>query len=189
MFASEREFPELVNPVQMAFDPRGRLWVAVWKNYPHWQPTTAMDDKLLILEDTNGDGKADKRTVFAPDLQNPTGFEFYNGGVIVGQQPNVVFLKDTNGDDRYDVKEIILHGFDSADTHHAVNSFTFDPGGALYMQEGVFHRSQVETPWGPTVASGRRRRLSLRASKLAVRDLHSDELPESARPRLRLLGP
>ncbi|MCA1564001.1 MAG: HEAT repeat domain-containing protein, partial [Acidobacteria bacterium] len=151
LFASEKEFPELVKPVQMAFDTRGRLWIASWKNYPHWQPKTPMDDKLLILEDTNADGKADKRTVFAGDLNNPTGFEFYNGGVIVGQQPNVVFLKDTNGDDVYDVKEIILHGFDSADTHHAINSFTFDPGGALYMQEGVFHRTQVETPWGPPV--------------------------------------
>ena len=151
LFASEREFPELVNPVQMAFDTRGRLWVAVWKNYPHWQPKSPMDDKLLILEDTNADGKADKRTVFAGDLNNPTGFEFYNGGVILAQQPNVVFLRDTNGDDRYDTKEIILQGFDSADTHHAINSFTFDPGGALYMQEGVFHRTQVETPWGPTV--------------------------------------
>ena len=110
-----------------------------------------MDDKLLILEDTNGDGRADKRTVFAGDLNNPTGFEFYNGGVIVAQQPNVVFLKDTNGDDRYDTKEILLHGFDSADTHHAINSFTFDPGGALYMQEGVFHRTQVESPWAPVL--------------------------------------
>jgi glucose/arabinose dehydrogenase len=149
LFASEREFPELVKPVQMAFDPKGRLWVAAWKNYPHWQPKTPMDDKLLILEDSNGDGKADKSTIFAGDLNNPTGFEFWNGGVIVAQQPNLVFLKDTNGDDRYDTKEILLHGFDSADTHHAINSFTFDPGGALYMQEGVFHRTQVESPWGP----------------------------------------
>ena len=85
-----------------------------------------MDDKLLILEDTNGDGKADKSTVFAGDLNNPTGFEFWNGGVLVAQQPNLVFLKDTNGDDKYDTKEILLHGFDSADTHHAINSFTFD---------------------------------------------------------------
>ena len=68
---------------------------------------------------------------------------------MVAQQPNLVFLKDTNGDDKYDTKEILLHGFDSADTHHAINSFTFDPGGALYMQEGIFHRTQVETPWGP----------------------------------------
>ena len=151
LFASEKEFPELVNPVQMAFDTRGRLWVASWKTYPHWQPKTPMDDKLLILEDTNSDGRADKCTVFAGDLHNPTGFEFYNGGVLVGQQPNLVFLKDTDGDDRYDVKEIVLHGFDSADTHHAINSFVLDQGGALYMQEGVFHHTQVETPWGPTV--------------------------------------
>jgi glucose/arabinose dehydrogenase/lysophospholipase L1-like esterase len=149
LFASEKEFPELVNPVQMAFDTRGRLWVAAWKSYPHWQPKTPIDDKLLILEDTNGDGKADKCTVFAGDLQNPTGFEFWNGGVLVGQQPNLVFLKDTNGDDKYDTREIILHGFDSADTHHAMNSFTFDGGGALYFQEGIFHRTSVETPWGP----------------------------------------
>ena len=150
LFASEKEFPELVNPVQIAFDTRGRLWVAAWKNYPHWEPKTPMDDKLLILEDTNGDGKADKRTVFAGDLNNPTGFEFYNGGVILAQAPNLVFLKDTNGDDRYDTREILLHGFDTADTHHTINSFTFDPGGALYMGEGIFHRSQVESPWAPT---------------------------------------
>jgi glucose/arabinose dehydrogenase len=150
LFASEKEFPELVAPVQMAFDTRGRLWVGAWKNYPHWQPKTPMDDKLLILEDTNGDGKADKRTVFAGDLNNPTGFEFYNGGVIVAQAPKLIFLKDTNGDDKYDVKEILLTGFDTADTHHTINSFTFDPGGALYMQEGVFMRTQVESPWGPT---------------------------------------
>jgi hypothetical protein len=110
-----------------------------------------MDDKLLILEDTNGDGKADKRTVFAGDLNNPTGFEFYNGGVILAQAPNLVFLKDTNGDDKYDTKQILLGGLDTADTHHTMNSFTFDPGGALYFGEGIFHRSQVETPWGPTV--------------------------------------
>jgi glucose/arabinose dehydrogenase len=149
LFASEKEFPELVKPVQMAFDAKGRLWVAAWKNYPHWRPKTPLDDKLLILEDTNGDGKADKSAVFAGDLSNPTGFEFYNGGVLLAQQPNLVFLKDTNGDDKYDTKEILLHGFDSADTHHAINSFTFDQGGALYMQEGIFHRTQVETPWGP----------------------------------------
>ena len=88
LFASEKEFPELVNPVQMAFDTKGRLWVAVWPTYPHWKPKEQMNDKLLILEDTNGDGKADKcMTVFADDLHSPTGFEFWNGGVLVAQAP------------------------------------------------------------------------------------------------------
>jgi glucose/arabinose dehydrogenase len=170
LFASEKEFPELVNPVQIAFDTKGRLWVASWKSYPHWQPKTPMDDKLIILEDTNGDGKADKRTIFAGDLHNPTGFEFWNGGVIVAQAPNVVFLKDTNGDDKYDTKDILLSGFDTADTHHTINSFTFDPGGALYLQEGLFMRSQIESPWGPTVreADGAVFRYEPRTSKIEV---------------------
>ncbi len=103
----------------------------------------------MILEDTDGDGRADKCTTFAGDLQNPTGFEFWGGGVIVAQGPDILFLKDTNGDDKYDVKERIIHGMDTADTHHTANSFVLDPGGALYFQEGTFHHTQVETPWGP----------------------------------------
>ncbi len=153
LFAGEEEFPELVNPVQMAFDTKGRLWVAAWPTYPHWKPKNPMNDKLLIFEDTNGDGKADKMKVFADDLHNPTGFEFWNGGVLVAHAPDVFFLKDTDGDDKYDVKVRVLSGIDSADTHHTANSFTFDPGGALYFQEGTFHHTQVETPWRKTVRS------------------------------------
>lgn len=151
LFASEEQFPELINPVQMSFDTKGRLWVAAWPNYPHWKPTDPMNDKLLILEDTNGDGRADVCKTFAGDIHNPTGFEFWNGGVIVAQGPDILFLKDTDGDDKYDVKQRILHGVDTADTHHTSNSFTLDPGGALYFQEGTFHHSQVETAWGPPV--------------------------------------
>ncbi|HJZ89987.1 MAG TPA: PVC-type heme-binding CxxCH protein [Gemmataceae bacterium] len=151
LFASEKEFPELVNPVQMAWDTKGRLWVAVWPTYPHWKPKEEMNDKLLIFEDTDGDGKADKMTVFADHLSNPTGFEFYNGGVLVAQAPNVVFLKDTNGDDRADQRITVIGGVDSADTHHTSNSFTLDPGGALYFQEGTFHHTQVETPYSAPV--------------------------------------
>ena len=108
LFASEKEFPELAKPVQMSFDAKGRLWVAVWPTYPHWKPKEEMNDKLLILEDTNGDGKADKMTVFADDLHCPTGFEFYNGGVLVAQAPDLMFLKDTDGDDKADVRERVL---------------------------------------------------------------------------------
>ena len=148
LFADEAKWPELAKPVQMAWDTKGRLWVAVWPNYPHWKPTEPYNDKLLIFEDTDGDGKADTMKVFADNLQNPTGFEFYNGGVIVAQAPDLMYLKDTNGDDKADVQERILHGLDTADTHHTANSFVLDPGGALYFQEGTFHHSQVEDPYG-----------------------------------------
>lgn len=170
LFASEEMFPEMVNPVQMAFDTKGRLWVAVWETYPHWKPTEAMDDKLLILEDTNGDGKADVCKTFAGDIHNPTGFEFWNGGVLVAQGPDILFLKDTDGDDKYDVKERLIHGLDTADTHHTANSFALDPGGAMYFQEGTFHHSQVESPWGPVrrVANGAVFRYEPRAQKFDV---------------------
>lgn len=170
LFADESMFPELVKPVQMAFDTKGRLWVACWRTYPHWKPTEKMDDRLLILEDTNGDGKADKCTTFAGDIHNPTGFEFWNGGVLVAQGPDLLFLKDTDGDDKYDVKERIVHGFDTADTHHTINSFAMDPGGAVYMQEGTFHHSQIETPWGPPrrLANGGVFRYEPRSQKIDV---------------------
>jgi putative heme-binding domain-containing protein len=151
LFADENMFPELVNPVQMAWDARGRLWVAVWPTYPHWKPKEEMNDKILILEDTDGDGKADKCTVFADRLHCPTGFEFYGGGVLVAQAPDLLFLQDTDGDGKADVRRRVLHGLDSADTHHTSNSFALDPGGAVYFQEGTFHHTQVETPYGPPV--------------------------------------
>lgn len=149
LFADEAQFPELANPVQMSWDTRGRLWVAVWPTYPHWQPGKPINDKLLILEDTDGDGRADTCETFAGDLHNPTGFEFWNGGVIVANAPDLLFLKDTDGDDVADERERILHGLSSADTHHAANSFVLGPDGALYFQEGTFHMSQVESIYGP----------------------------------------
>jgi len=149
LFAGEKRFPELANPVQMSWDARGRLWVAVWPTYPHWKPDQPMNDKLVILEDTDGDGEADELTVFADGLHNPTGFEFWNGGVFVANAPDLLFLKDTDGDDVADVKERVLHGLSSADTHHSANSFVMGPDGALYFQEGIFHQSQVETAHGP----------------------------------------
>jgi len=149
LFASEEQFPELRNPVQFAFDARGRLWVTTMESYPMYVPGTPPNDKILIYEDTDGDGRADKQTVFADGLHIPTGIEFGRGGVFVAQQPNLMFLKDTDGDDVADVRWNVLHGFDSADSHHSISTFTYDQGGALYFQEGTFHHTQVETPYGP----------------------------------------
>ncbi len=149
LFASEEQFPELVSPVQMAFDPKGRLWVAAWPSYPERTPTSTVGDKLLIFHDTNGDGKADKVTTFLDDLNCPTGFQFYKDGVLVMQAPDLWFVRDTNGDGKADWKERVLMGMDSADSHHTANSMVLDPGGATYLSDGVFHRTQVETAIGP----------------------------------------
>jgi glucose/arabinose dehydrogenase len=149
LFASEVEFPDLEDPVSMTFDAKGRLWVGTMPSYPMYLPGTKPNDKVLILEDANNDGKADRCTTFADGLHLPIGIELGDGGVYLSQMPNLMFLKDTNGDDRADTRELIMHGFDTADSHHALHAFTWDPGGALYWQEGTFHYSQTETPYGP----------------------------------------
>lgn len=150
LFASEKEFKDLANPVQIAFDNKGRLWVATMASYPHYKiGDPKPEDKLIILEDTNNDGKADKQTTFAGDLHIPIGFEISPEGVYVSQSGSLVLLKDTNGDDKYDVKEVILSGFDDHDTHHAISAFCADPSGAIVMGEGVFLHSNVETAYGP----------------------------------------
>jgi azurin len=148
LFASEKEFPEIANPLAMTFDTRGRLWVLTSPTYPHVLPGVPPHDKLVILDDVNQDGRADKLMVFADGLYIPTGFELGDGGAYVSQQPNLVFLRDTNGDGRADERRIVLHGFGTEDSHHSIHAFTWGPGGDLYFQEGTFLHSQVETPYG-----------------------------------------
>ena len=149
LFADEKRFPELANPCQMSFDNKGRLWVGCMPSYPHWRPGDAKPtDRLIILEDTNNDGRADKRTVFADDLHLCIGFELAAEGVYVSQADSLILLTDTDGDDKYDVKEYLASGFDDHDTHHAFSAFTTDPSGAIMMGEGVFLISHVETVYG-----------------------------------------
>ena len=150
LFASEKEFPNLANPMQLSFDDRGRLWVATMPTYPAYRPGDQLpNDKILIYEDTNGDGRADKETVFADKLNLPIGFEFAPEGVYLSQEPNLMLLRDTDGDDKADVREIVLGGFDTHDTHHAISAYCADPSGAFLMGEGVFLHSNVETAYGP----------------------------------------
>lgn len=148
LFASEKDFP-LANPVAATFDAKGRLWVATMPSYPNYLPGNPPNDKILVLEDTDGDGKADKHTVFADSLYLPLGFELGDGGVYLTQAPDFIFLKDTNGDDVADSREVLLSGFGTEDSHHTLNTYTWGPDGALYMNMGTFLHTQVETPYGP----------------------------------------
>lgn len=153
LFADEEMFPELVNPVQMQVDGKGRLWVAAWATYPKWEPLKEMDDALLILHDDDKDGVADRCVEFAK-VHNPLGFEFWNGGVIVTSQPDILFLKDTDGDDVADVRYVLFQGTGSSDTHHAANNLIMGPDGGIYWQSGVFLQHNHEHPWGPSLEAG-----------------------------------
>ncbi|MDF1737940.1 MAG: sulfatase-like hydrolase/transferase [Verrucomicrobiales bacterium] len=147
LFASEEEFPELRNPVQIAFDARGRLWVVTMPSFPHTVPGLTPPDKILIFEDTDRDGKADKVTTFAEGLDALDGVAFHHDGVIISEQPRLWMMNDTDGDDRADTQRELLRGIDVTDSHHG-GMIASDPLGAVIFSDGVFHRSQLETPFG-----------------------------------------
>ncbi|HYF38006.1 MAG TPA: PVC-type heme-binding CxxCH protein [Prosthecobacter sp.] len=147
LFASEAD--GVPNPLVLRWDERGRLWVISTTAYPQPEPGEPCDDKILILEDTDQDGRADKFTVFAGGLRMPTGMELAGPGeVYVGEGEKLWLFKDTNGDDRVDEKEVIFSGFGTGDTHQNINSFIWAPDGALVMHQGLHCYSRVATPWG-----------------------------------------
>ena len=146
LFADETD--GVANPVCMSWDPAGRLWVLCTWVYPQLKPVEKPDDKLLILADTNGDGRADKTTVFASGLNMPTGFALGHGGAYIGQGNDLLHFKDTDGDDKADTHRVLLTGFGTGDTHQNINSFTWSPGGELFFCQGLHAFSRVETPWG-----------------------------------------
>jgi len=151
LFADEKQFPALANPSQMAFDNKGRLWVGCMGSYPHYKIGDPLpNDSILIFEDTDGDGKADKQTAFVDKIHIPMGFEITpEGGAIVSLGNDLVHFEDTDGDSKADKRTALLSGFDDHDTHHAISSFCADPSGAIYMGEGIFSHTNVETPYGP----------------------------------------
>ncbi|MBD3626767.1 PVC-type heme-binding CxxCH protein [Cyclobacterium sp.] len=148
LYASELDFP-IANPVAITFDPQGRMWVSSMPSYPQYTPGDPPMDKLIILEDTNLDGKADKYSIFADCLYLPLGFELGDGGVYVTQAPDLVHLKDTDGDGRADSRNILFSGLGTEDSHHSLSAFTWGQDGALYFHMGTFLHSQIETPYGP----------------------------------------
>ncbi|MBL9117992.1 MAG: hypothetical protein JNJ83_23490 [Verrucomicrobiaceae bacterium] len=145
LFASE---PMIQKPVQMNWDSAGRLWVVSSTTYPHIKPGEAAKDQVVVLEDTDSDGKADKSTVFTDDLHIPTAVIPGDGGCYIANSTEVVFARDLNGDLKADDKNIILSGFGTEDTHHLLHTMRFGPEGMLYFLQSIYIHSHVETPYG-----------------------------------------
>ncbi|MEO6687449.1 MAG: PVC-type heme-binding CxxCH protein [Dyadobacter sp.] len=133
VFAHE---PDVMHPIAMTWDERGRLFVLITKDYPNERKNTGGSDYILICEDTDKDGKADKFTKFADDLSIPTGLVFANGGLIVSQAPHMLFLQDTNGDDKADVKKILFSGFGTGDTHAGPSNLHYGFDNWVYGSVG-----------------------------------------------------
>ncbi|MEN9574481.1 MAG: hypothetical protein RL514_2336 [Verrucomicrobiota bacterium] len=142
------ENPHLAKPIQINFDPQGRLWVASSEVYPQIEPGQAAHDKIVVLEDTKGAGKADKATVFADNMLIPTGLAPGDGGVYVAQSTELLHLKDTDGDGKADVRRVVLSSFGTEDTHHNLHTLRWGPDGRLWMSQSIYTRSEVETPHG-----------------------------------------
>ncbi|TDE11635.1 PVC-type heme-binding CxxCH protein [Dyadobacter psychrotolerans] len=133
VFAHE---PDVMHPIAMTWDERGRLFVLITKDYPNERKDTGGSDYILICEDTDKDGKADKFTKFSDDLSIPTGLVFANGGLIVSQAPHMLFLQDTNGDDKADVKKILFSGFGTGDTHAGPSNLHYGFDNWVYGSVG-----------------------------------------------------
>ena len=146
LFASDQH--GLTSPLSMRWDTSGRMYVTVTTTYPHVFPGDVPNDKIIVIEDVDKDGVADRSTVFADGLNIPTGLELGDGGVYVGQNTEILFLKDTDGDLIADEREVVLGGFGNGDSHQTINSFIWSPGGELYFGQGDGCESRVETPWG-----------------------------------------
>lgn len=146
LFAAE---PDIVKPICMAWDERGRLWIGETLDYPNQlQPEGEGRDRIKICEDTDGDGRADKFTVFAERLSMPTSIAFWHGGAIVQNGTQTLYLKDTDGDDRADERRVLISGWTMGDTHGGVSNFQYGLDNWIWAMQG-YNNSQ------PTVAGKR----------------------------------
>jgi putative heme-binding domain-containing protein len=136
--------PAIVNPIAMTFDDQGRIWVTESLEYPRKEPGAGRD-RVKFLEDSNGDGRADKVTVFAEGLNIPTGVAVGYGGVWVLNAPDLLFMEDTNGDGKADKTEVVATGFGRADAHELPSTLTWGPDGWLYGLNGVFNPSVIRS--------------------------------------------
>jgi putative heme-binding domain-containing protein len=145
LFAAD---PLIAKPIQMNFDPRGRLWIASSSVYPQIEPGQVANDKVLVLEDNDGDGRADSTMVFAEGLLIPTGVEPGDGGAYVANSTELLHLRDTDGDGKADQRRIVLSGFGTEDTHHILHTLRWGFDGMLYFNQSIYIHSHIETPYG-----------------------------------------
>ncbi len=146
LFASERE--GVVKPTQFSWDEKGRLYVACSPTYPQTIASIPPADYILVLEDTDGDGRADKSWKFAEGLTMVQGVEPGAGGVYVCDFDQLLHFRDTDGDGKADERRVIFSGFGIGDTHQLVNSVCHGPDGSLWFSQGLHAMSRVETPFG-----------------------------------------
>ena len=142
------ENPMLHKPTQMNFDAKGRLWVASSETYPQVEVGQTANDKILVLEDRDGDGKADHSTAFADGMMMPTAVLPGDGGCYVAQSTDLLHFTDTDGDGKADTKRRVLSGFGTEDTHHNLHTLRRGPDGKLWMNQSIYTRSDAETPSG-----------------------------------------
>lgn len=145
-FASD---PDISKPIQMNFDSSGGLWVASSEVYPQIKPGEVANDKVIVLRDTDGDGVADQRTVFADGLLIPTGV-VPDGphAAYVAESTRLLYLEDTDHDGKADKRRVVLSGFGTEDTHHLIHTLRFGPDGCLYFNQSIYIHSHVITPFG-----------------------------------------
>jgi putative heme-binding domain-containing protein len=147
LFASD---PQIAKPIQMNFDARGRMWVASSAQYPQIKPGEQPADRIVVLEDADGDGRAEKSTTFADELLIPTGVQPDpdGRGAYVANSHEIVYLRDTDGDGHADSRRVVLSGFGTEDTHHVVHTFHSMNDGRLYFNQSIYIHSHIETPRG-----------------------------------------
>ena len=141
--------PQIAKPIQMNFDPQGRLWIASSEIYPHIKPGKKANDRILVVEDKDGDGTADSTRVFADGLLIPTGVLPGDGGVYAANSTELLHFSDTDGDGKSDRERVVLSGFGTEDTHHILHTLRWGPDGMLYMNQSIYIHSHIETPHGP----------------------------------------
>ena len=149
--------PDIVNPVAMTIDERGRFWITESLEYPRREPGPGKD-RIKILEDTDANGKADKFTVYMEGLNIPSGIAVGHGGVWIANAPDILFVQDTDGDGKADTQEVVVTGFGRDDTHELPNSLTWGPDGWLYGLNGVFNPAHVT--YGPKNPNYRLKKVS-----------------------------